>query len=708
MKKVFLLFTALTFALVSCNRTTPEETEGTVTVSVEYVNKLVTPEIAPADLTVTLTGPSTIERQMPEDGKLTEIPAGEYKLAITNKTEKQGPSFEPEYSFEETITVTGGKDTAVAAKMKQSSAGIYFVYEGTDGITPEATITAGSLKFEGADREAIGYFTPGATAVKATSGGQAVEINGQPELNITTEAGIHYEILLTQGQNGIVAVVYKYDTVTGNELGIDAPGELTVEFTRAAGVYYGPTGNGTGRFSITFTSDDGSAQFVMEAYTDMFADPDTFEPAAGTYSVSATEKLFGISAGKAQGEELANTYYMFSKESKTYSAVTIGEGDIILGAANGKYTMTANLKGTETLFGYDLGKISFSFEGAVEFTNEAPEIEFVEDTMPSIIANYYAPHRDYKNSLLRYEIINGSQAGYDCMMLELFVAEPGDDPVKALYEGVYRTSDSQVPMTIVPGYLDEDGNPQGSYSYKVLYSAGTDDPQEIVLMDAGTVVMRLSEPYNPEWRNQRYYMWVYGTGVRPETGERADIAYKAKKNLAIVDYTPGPDESYDITFTAAQSDYYGDFTSLGFSNATLIMSATVDNVKYTLSFDLYMENNGGELEIVPGRYAASVTREAGIFYKGYEDLDGLVMSSMTALNMNNWTMPISAGIRGGTLDVSKNGETYTFGIDVTGTNYVNNESHMTVKGSYEGKVTFRNKAGAPQNTVSRKNAPESR
>ena len=682
--------------LVSCNKETREETEGTVTISVEYINKLIAPEIAMADLGVRLTGPATIERQMPEDGKFTEVPAGEYKLAVTNKTEKQSPSFEPEYSFEETITVTGGKDTAVAAKMKQTSAGIYFVYEGTEGMTPEVSIATGSLKFEGSDKEAVGYFTPGATTVNISSGSQSVEINGKPELIITTTGGIHYEILLTQGQGGVTAVVYKYDTVTGDELGIDAPDEIEAKFTAAEGVYYGPTDKGTGRFIITFTTVDGSAEFIMEAYSDMFADPGDFEPATGTYSVSATEKVFGVSVGKVQGEELSNTYYRFSKEDKTYSAVTIGEGDIILGMKDGNYTMTANLKGKETLYDYDLSKISFSFEGAVEFTSKAPAIEFVEDSMPSLMTYYYAPHRQYENAMIEFEIMADIPGAYDCMVVRAFVNEPEGDPEKAVYEGLYRYSESQVPLVFAPGYIDEDGEPRGTYSYKAVNEDGVVSLKDIVLLDGGTVSMKMVEPYNPEWRNQKYEVLVYGTGIDTETGQRATVAYKSLNHVPVIDNTPGEDELYNMEFTGATSVYYGDYPDFGFANSTIEFTATIDNIAYYLQFDLYMEMVDGSLEIVPGTYTASSERTKGIFYKGYYDRkNGLVLSCMTALNMNNWTSPISAGITGGTLGVTRDGDNYSFDIQVTGVNYTNKDSYITVNGSYEGAVTFSKKYGSP-------------
>ncbi len=696
MKKVFLLFSALTLLLVSCNKETTEETDGTVTISVEYVNKLITPEIAMGDLGVRLTGTATIERQMPEDGKLTEIPAGSYKLLITNNTEKSAPSFDPEYSFEETITVTGGKDTAVAAKMKQTSAGIYFVYEGTEGVTPEAAITAGSLKYEGADKEAVGYFTPGATTVTVTSGGHATEINGQPGLIINTNEGIHYEVLLAQTHGGVTAVVYKYDTVTGEELGIDAPGELSMEFTGAAGVYYGATENGTGRFTITFTAGDGAAQFVMEAYSDMFADPDAFGPATGAYSVSDTEKLFGVSAGKVQGEELSNTYYRFSKDGKTYSAVTIGEGDIILGTKDGNYTMAANLKGKETLYGYDLSKISFSFEGAVEFVNESPAIEFVEDSMPSLMTYYYAPHRQYEHAMLEFEIMADIPGAYDCMVVRAFVDVPEGDPERAVYEGLYRYSPAQTPLTFAPGYIDEEGEPRGTYSYKAVNENGVTVLKDIVLLDGGTVSMKLAEPYNPEWRNQKYEVLVYGTGMDTETGQRTTVAYKSLNHVPVIDNTPGEDELYNMEFTEASSVYYGDYPDYGFSNSTIQFTVTKDNIAYYLQFDLYMEMVDGRLEIVPGTYTASSERTKGIFYKGFFDpKNGLVLSCMTALDMNNWTAPISAGITGGTLGVTRDGDNYSFDIQVTGVNYTNKDSYITVNGSYEGEVKFSSKRGSP-------------
>ena len=695
MKKLFLIFTALTLIFVSCDKETTEG-NGSLTVKTEYVNKLVTPDIAMTDLYVTLEGSSTIEDDMAQDGRIADIPAGQYKLTVATKVEPK-PAFAPHYSGEQSVSVVKGTDTPVTVEMKQTSAGIYFIYEGVPSdLTPELSTEGGTLTFEGANRESVGYTTPGTATIKATSGGREVEIDGMSAITIDTKTGIHYKVLLTQGPGGINSIVYKYDTVTGEELGVDSPDEVEVEFTKAAGVYYGPTGNGTARFTITFTTDDNASEFVMEGYSDMFADPAGFEPASGTYSVSATEKLFGITQGQANAGTLSNTYYRFTVDGKAYSAITVAEGDIVLGLEEGNYTMSANLKGKETLYDYELDKISFSFRGAVGFANEAPEIEFVEDSMPSLITYYYAPHRQYEHAMLEFEIMADIPGAYDCMVVRAFVEEPASDPERAVYEGIYRYSDPQKPLTFAPGYIDEDGEPRGTYSYKAVNEDGVTVLKDIVLLDGGTVSMKLAEPYNTEWRNQKYEVLVYGTGIDTETNQRTTIAYKSLNHVPVIDNTPGPDEFYDMEFTGASSVYYGDYPDYGFANSTIEFTATIDNVAYYLQFDLYMDMVDGSLEIVPGTYTASSERKKGIFYEGFLDpKNGLVLSCMTALNMNNWTSPISAGITGGTLEVTRDGDNYSFDIQVTGVNYTNKDSYITVNGSYEGEVKFSKKYGSP-------------
>lgn len=630
------------------------------------------------------------------EARVNDLPAGEYTVEVTSHIDGMPePAFgAPYYYASKSVTVTAGASTTETIVCKQQNAGVFFAYHESieskyENLVPTVTQGSKALVYSGADKEATGFFAPETVTVSLKNGENTILIDGQESKELTLAAGKIWRIQLSSGSadGGIdlsitVVEVEDYEDVNWNISDEDSD-------VNVGGTYFGQKGN-VGRFVISMTK-GASEEIVLEAYSDMYAKKADFRPASGAYTVSAEPRTFGFVAGSYEAGTPAGSYHKKVKDGITTVTPITGGQFSISRAEDGKYTVNGTLTGTPVTRAGDV-EINIAFSGEIPFADESPEIVFKSCSTPAVQTGYMGPYDDKDYAMLEIDLLVDATGGYDAAFITLIVPKPEGDPVRAVYEGVYRFSPTPEMGAALNGYMAGDNNPRGTCTYMVKRSPSGTSFTDIVFIDGGTVVLELAQPYNPEWRNQKYNIWFHGTGISKDTGERRTVAYNSLgPNMSIIDITPGPDQFFNVAFDSVKSDFYGDYPTYGFSNATIGMAAYVNKMKYSLQFDVYMETTDGEVKIVPGTYVASSERQAGVFHKGFRDQGGLVLSSASMMNENTWTLDLVGPITGGSINITNSGDTYTINGQVTGTNEENKHGRFTFDLSYEGPIEFNDK-----------------
>lgn len=157
-----------------------------------------------------LSGTAGQTMDFPSDSKVTGLDPGPYTIKVTNYPEDYTPSFgDPRYDGSSEVTVKSGETASVAVELTQANAGVYFVYHeslaqaGIGDIVPTATQGTNSLVYEGANKEAKGYFAPGTVAISVKNGGNVIKIGDLDSKDLTVKREQLWEVTLkaSTGQN---------------------------------------------------------------------------------------------------------------------------------------------------------------------------------------------------------------------------------------------------------------------------------------------------------------------------------------------------------------------------------------------------------------------------------------------------------------------------------------------------------------------------
>ena len=121
------------------------------------------------------------------DGKIDNVPVGNYELTLTSHPNGFVPAFDdPWYQgLKSQIPVASGRTTMVSVECVQANAGITFIYDpsleeaGYGNIVPEMTQDGTTLYFENDDREAKAYFHPKQVELRIKHGNEYLKIGGK-------------------------------------------------------------------------------------------------------------------------------------------------------------------------------------------------------------------------------------------------------------------------------------------------------------------------------------------------------------------------------------------------------------------------------------------------------------------------------------------------------------------------------------------------
>lgn len=121
------------------------------------------------------------------DGKIDNVPVGNYELKLTSHPNGFMPAFDdPWYQgLKSQIPVASGRTTMVSVECVQANAGITFIYDpsleeaGYGDIVPEMTQDGTTLYFENGNREAKAYFHPKQVELRIKHGNEYLKISGK-------------------------------------------------------------------------------------------------------------------------------------------------------------------------------------------------------------------------------------------------------------------------------------------------------------------------------------------------------------------------------------------------------------------------------------------------------------------------------------------------------------------------------------------------
>lgn len=181
----------------SCKKDEPIETKANLHLSLKQEvfsrdGKTSEEDFSIDNYVMTVNG---VETEIPADGILPELEAGQYEIELTDYDGNFTPAFNAgKHSGKVTAEVKGGADSNAEIILEHINAGIYFSYDeslseiGLSEVSPMISNGNESLDYS-ADREGIGYFMPGTLTVSFTLDGRPVDIGGQESAEIEVKAG---------------------------------------------------------------------------------------------------------------------------------------------------------------------------------------------------------------------------------------------------------------------------------------------------------------------------------------------------------------------------------------------------------------------------------------------------------------------------------------------------------------------------------------
>lgn len=181
----------------SCKKDEPIETKANLHLSLKQEvfsrdGKTSEEDFSIDNYVMTVNG---VETEIPADGILPELEAGQYEIELTDYDGNFTPAFNAgRHSGKVTAEVKGGADSNAEIILEHINAGIYFSYDeslseiGLSEVSPMISNGNESLDYS-ADREGIGYFMPGTLTVSFTLDGRPVDIGGQESAEIEVKAG---------------------------------------------------------------------------------------------------------------------------------------------------------------------------------------------------------------------------------------------------------------------------------------------------------------------------------------------------------------------------------------------------------------------------------------------------------------------------------------------------------------------------------------
>lgn len=121
------------------------------------------------------------------NGKVEDVPVGNYELTLTSHPDGFVPAFEdPWYKgVRNPVPVSSGATTLVTVECVQANAGIKFVFDpsleqaGLGDIVPEMTQDGTTLYFKDENREAKAYFNPKQVELRIKHGNEYLKIGGK-------------------------------------------------------------------------------------------------------------------------------------------------------------------------------------------------------------------------------------------------------------------------------------------------------------------------------------------------------------------------------------------------------------------------------------------------------------------------------------------------------------------------------------------------
>lgn len=200
MKRNHLILLAASILAVfasSCKKDEPIETKANLHLSLKQEvfsrdGKTSEEDFSIDNYVMTVNG---VETEIPADGILPEMEAGQYEIELTDYDGSFTPAFnEGRHSGKVTAEVKGGADSNAEIVLGHINAGIYFNYDeslsgiGLSEVSPNISNGSESLNYS-SDREGIGYFMPGTLTVSFTLDGRPVDIGGQESAEIEVKAG---------------------------------------------------------------------------------------------------------------------------------------------------------------------------------------------------------------------------------------------------------------------------------------------------------------------------------------------------------------------------------------------------------------------------------------------------------------------------------------------------------------------------------------
>lgn len=658
-----IAFAFLMLAIVGCNDdSTTDQTEITLGIDPSSLSFEASGDTAKT-VTVT-TNSESWDRQPSHDWINVEVSGNLMSVSVEDNTSDDGRTG--------SITVTAG-DKTERVTVSQN---------GTSGVSNTLTVTPESLIFEADDTtgqqitvetdatiwshevsESWVSTAPDGNNITVSVTANELEEPRSAVLTVTAGDQLKDVLIEQKGKNG------------------QNPNAIKVVFTSASGIYYGLSGNRTGKFSVTLTGAD-NAELNIVAFSDIFADPASFIPADADYTCAASQALDTYIAGSGNSSEtLDGTFYI-----DTVNKVPISDGSIAISydRATKEYTVEAVLSGTnlETTSEAVTESMKFSYKGAIAFENRAGTLTYLDYGTNEYFEAYYYGDYSTGNGIGQYYINLCEELDYEYYTYHGFIIDrlfgelSSDSSNASLPSGVYRVRDTGALYTLSPG--DDTTSPKGSYNYFYdLMGVGLDNWDKAKY---GTIVI-------DNKGNNQYDIKGYIFGKNNETGEMKDIAFGCSGEIKFENRTP--ETKYDVTLSNCESLYYGDFYENEGGNYVLYIN---DREKgYQLMLEICTPSYVSYL-LPEGTYNPGSDYSPFTFLKGYYYGDNAYGSAFGVGDVDNNKYDPIYLITGGSFDI-RQGEMSVYNIsgEVFGNDGVN--ANVPIKFSYSGLPTFINKSG---------------
>lgn len=351
---------------------------------------------------------------------------------------------------------------------------------------------------------------------------------------------------------------------------------------------------------------------------------------------------------------LQNTMAIYNVENldngqSRFRFIRFSDGTIdVKHTSDGKYIINCNFlakeDGSEWHFTYE-GELPFDdksgiddedwwgFEGNTQFTAKKANYNYYDDSEELGADNYIMRFFDTENTTP--DECHANETG-NKIQLNLYTAH------NAGITGTYTVRDSRTPGSCLPGERFG-GGAVGSYVERVREDLSV----RHALISEGTVTIS-------EGTADSYNVTING-----KTPEGADVKMTY---TGVIEDISGLVPVYstlesDITVTptaCTAADYYGDY----YSNGTVNYGFYLANTEELLVFDI-LAASGTPDELPTGTFTVSDTNEAGSMLRGSIEGTTIIPTAYAKLDSDE-NIVAFAPIAGGSLTISKSGDTYTF------------------------------------------------